>query len=1273
MSFYYFDTKHNDGLFSQQSLEAIEKEEVSRLGGRLSEAVGPVVEEAIEPGDATPLTGPSRESSIPRAPPPPPPRVTTQSPPRPPPTTTSERSREPQDPQTQNPDNQRNPNPSGHHQTQQQTTDSIHQQNPSDNPSNQGDSNDPASNPGTTTHQTTQTTQTQDQQSQTQQPQQQPQQEQQRSASMGTVLSFSPRDRRGSVYPPTTHQHPNDFTLNNFNYEQLNNAKNRENKSGVATVAPAPPTSHPPSNNNSLQNNNINLNNNDNARIISEKNALEKNLKKHSLFINALSWKRFSTANNNKKKLDNKNKNIAFRQPLDNIPIVDKNKNIQTPQTKAPASNNNHNTHNPTCEKLVQKPLPPGPRKTVIQASTSELLKCLGVFLHRKCTRLRDFQAGDAIMWLRKVDRSLLLLGWQDVAFINPANVVFVYMLVRELVDGEEASERELQATVLTCLYLSYSYMGNEISYPLKPFLVEDSKDKFWDRCLLIVNRLSSEMLRINSEPGFFTEIFAELKACGADERGSLSGTAATSRRSDDGRHDDEELRSQLDPSASTSASTSTLQHQEESQQSQQKQQQQQSQSHHPIHQDITIQGGRCPSCGQRRREEIVYTIEDLDAIESTPLESTRTPTQSASQRTCSCDVSSSTVDASTDERDRADLRKYRSVESRWANANFLSPDDAIWDLKKHVSEGTEFRWALHTSSTDVDLARKAKCSCHNLTPVEKRPHDGALPRGDLRKHHSAETDKWSIVPDRLAPPMHDLRKHSSDDTRMAREARWTLQVPEVLPNPKPRCTCPKTKTLPPSPSPIKPPKLEEQTEDRVPEKKPIEKEQQQQPPQQPERRIVYSKSLTPEEPVAPEPHERPELKKHASEGSRLAKQERVKERPKLVRSAHQTKSILSITGMSKKWEQKEPVVSPTEESRRPRAKWAMKPHFSLPVEKKESKWSRGDSADSGKSKSLRERPKYSIRRSMSPEPDPRHMTRLENRIVRRLISPEITVTNAKWAPYEDASPLPNVGVKKREQKHISEIRWTPYDGSPSDASGGPIRAPTIEQEEPKNWSPFHHVTPTHCPPLAETTARDEEEQFRWRFLNQTTPFPIYQGAWKDESPEKTPAKRAPSPLESSPVWSPLVPTTPVKRQRSQQQPAPPQQPTYSPSQQRKSTMKERRGASKKKAALRARSESGHQMDDRLAPPPHTIVRASSEEPKGRQRPQLLRSKALLEVPTTMDPSKRSLSEEVPRMRSRELARGPNRARSEEVPKYDDPWFANEAEAPELRQYVTTV
>ena len=63
-----------------------------------------------------------------------------------------------------------------------------------------------------------------------------------------------------------------------------------------------------------------------------EKNALEKNLKKHSMFINALSWKKFNTSK--KKSVDssnsNKNKGLAFRAPLDNIhPLVDNNRNIQ--------------------------------------------------------------------------------------------------------------------------------------------------------------------------------------------------------------------------------------------------------------------------------------------------------------------------------------------------------------------------------------------------------------------------------------------------------------------------------------------------------------------------------------------------------------------------------------------------------------------------------------------------------------------------------------------------------------------------------------------------------------------------------------------------------------------------------------------------------------------------------------------------------------------------------------------------------------------------------
>ena len=161
-------------------------------------------------------------------------------------------------------------------------------------------------------------------------------------------------------------------------------------------------------------------------------------------------------------------------------------------------------------------------RRTIIKASTSELLRCLGSYVCGRCPHLcatgqpEVLYAGDVVAWLRNVDRGLLLQGWQDIGFINPANVVFVYTLLRELLQAERKllSSRQLRAQVLTCLYLSYAYMGNEISYPVKPFLGDDpSRDAFWDRCLYIVNRLSGKMLKLNSSAVFFTEVFSELKS----------------------------------------------------------------------------------------------------------------------------------------------------------------------------------------------------------------------------------------------------------------------------------------------------------------------------------------------------------------------------------------------------------------------------------------------------------------------------------------------------------------------------------------------------------------------------------------------------------------------------------------------------------------------------------------------------------------------------------------------------------------------------------------
>ncbi|PIK44810.1 putative cyclin-dependent kinase 5 activator 1-like [Apostichopus japonicus] len=164
--------------------------------------------------------------------------------------------------------------------------------------------------------------------------------------------------------------------------------------------------------------------------------------------------------------------------------------------------------------KPVAHSKPRATHKKVLQCSTSELLKCLGNFLSRKCPHLKNFEPSDAIMWLRTVDRSLLLQGWQDINFLNPANVVFVYLLIRDHISDENfvTSEADLQAMVLTCLYLSYSYMGNEISYPLKPFLVEEDRDRFWNRCLKIINSSSSKMLRLNQNSSYFTDVLQDLK-----------------------------------------------------------------------------------------------------------------------------------------------------------------------------------------------------------------------------------------------------------------------------------------------------------------------------------------------------------------------------------------------------------------------------------------------------------------------------------------------------------------------------------------------------------------------------------------------------------------------------------------------------------------------------------------------------------------------------------------------------------------------------------------
>ncbi|XP_030611141.1 cyclin-dependent kinase 5 activator 1b isoform X3 [Archocentrus centrarchus] len=224
--------------------------------------------------------------------------------------------------------------------------------------------------------------------------------------------------------------------------------------------------------------------------VQNSKNAKDKNLKRHSL-INVLPWKRIVAVSAKKKGSKKVQPNGTYQNNVTHL----NNENLKKSQSCANLSTFTQDqstpaltkTSNNTTSSVKKAPLtnsnvaPGTPKRVIVQASTS-------------------------------VDRSLLLQGWQDQGFITPANVVFVYMLCRDVVSSEVATEHELQAVLLTCLYLSYSYMGNEISYPLKPFLVESSKETFWDRCLSIINLMSSKMLQINSDPHYFTQVFADLK-----------------------------------------------------------------------------------------------------------------------------------------------------------------------------------------------------------------------------------------------------------------------------------------------------------------------------------------------------------------------------------------------------------------------------------------------------------------------------------------------------------------------------------------------------------------------------------------------------------------------------------------------------------------------------------------------------------------------------------------------------------------------------------------
>jgi len=182
---------------------------------------------------------------------------------------------------------------------------------------------------------------------------------------------------------------------------------------------------------------------------------------------------------------------------------------------RIPSSKTNHQ---------IYPPPPPNPpisarttnendRKITLSGSTSEMLRCLATFVN---TRIEEpIEPSKIIMWLKNVDRQLLIQGWQDTIFMGPTALVLMFLLVRNDLPRRDPklTTEDIRSKLLTCLYITYSYAGPEISYPVKPFtLSTESQDDFWNRCLHLSLRASDQMLRLASDPQYFARCFKELK-----------------------------------------------------------------------------------------------------------------------------------------------------------------------------------------------------------------------------------------------------------------------------------------------------------------------------------------------------------------------------------------------------------------------------------------------------------------------------------------------------------------------------------------------------------------------------------------------------------------------------------------------------------------------------------------------------------------------------------------------------------------------------------------
>jgi len=174
-------------------------------------------------------------------------------------------------------------------------------------------------------------------------------------------------------------------------------------------------------------------------------------------------------------------------------------------------------------EKKEQNEIKPEPlpepvvrKETRTEYRLSDLCIALGHYIHRSTTHLSG--ATEVVQWIRVADRALQLNGWTLSSFICESHVVFTYSLMcRALEMFNCKNTLDVKQLFFMCLYISYTYNANEISYPLKPFLVYKDRVSFWDNCVSLSMSMTGEMLRLNQDHVHYCKILRELRTHAAN------------------------------------------------------------------------------------------------------------------------------------------------------------------------------------------------------------------------------------------------------------------------------------------------------------------------------------------------------------------------------------------------------------------------------------------------------------------------------------------------------------------------------------------------------------------------------------------------------------------------------------------------------------------------------------------------------------------------------------------------------------------------------------